>query len=775
MAPIARFVSGNSRLYISEHANTVTSEDQMYMLGEDFNPPALQTVPSMSSGTSANKSSGSKLLSEKTVNRTISFTIYVNAVGRSGSSVLSGIRRLEAFLQNYNAQDGMTFEVSPHDPPLPEPLWGQFGAWTRYKVVSARLSIDQNFGAYSRDERVHTIVDLDIAPYAEGADQLAANAKGRLQEDMFGVTGGVPRGMLVYGPATNIANEPYTGFIKTSSIWGSYGDPTESGIFPGYTFPGSPWTMRIQKPTTAAVRIGASITVPSSQHVMSFFFKLQGGVAPLSVSCFYNAGALVTTTISLGDGWYMAYSAPFTGTASSSQVRCYVSGNADAVYFAGAQVEAGAYPTFLLCGDNLGCAWSGNRFLSSSTADGGYIALPVKSNTFTAMSGSISCVYKPLTASASVARGIFCTKDSGGAEVSFAFIETYGTIRFRNASIAISGSFSPQANVPVRLVFTWSPLGKAMYINGVKVASDATYTPGVPTTLYIGSTGSSFHANGTIMGFDIYDRVLTDAEVSAIDKAQKPLVEAGSRVSPVPVWVTRNGDGNTDLVDDATRQNWGVVLGVAGSRHAGRTITTFSATLGGQGFSRFLKPRGLFYFDYGGTAGYNELSNSDYGSNYQAVIDEDLFFEADKLSVFMQARFSGEKLAVTNLIREGTTYAKDTALAYGNGTFSIHFCGVLHVIQKIPTYYPGYLYVRGGLVSGAHDTDFVLAIPGDTVKIPKNPYGPLVTIGKDDETINYAVGGLIGTVPNFTPGKYNMIWSFGGLITITIAPRHGLL
>ena len=168
-------------------------------------------------------------------------------------------------------------------------------------------------------------------------------------------------------------------------------------------------------------------------------------------------------------------------------------------------------------------------------------------------------------------------------------------------------SFTAQTAIIFHCVYEQGRL--ELYIDGSSYASGSNYDPqSGGNWVYLGSDGTpDRHANGIFMGFNVFDRALTDAEVLADynDKAQ--LVAQDQRVDAIPWEWTLDGDSQVDNCYDSTREMHAVFGGIPGSIPA---LTRYLATMPGTAtmpsfhslipVDEFVHPNGTLFNDQQG-------------------------------------------------------------------------------------------------------------------------------------------------------------------------------
>jgi hypothetical protein len=286
----------------------------------------------------------------------------------------------------------------------------------------------------------------------------------------------------------------------------------------------------------------------------------------------YYGGSKTTTYTSVGNGWYRlsaTFSAVDAATATGLQVE-----SGYTVYVDGFQLEIGAWASPLAYGDMPGCAWASTAHGSKTTRTEGRARLAFDSwhtGTDRYVAGvrhlpefSIAFVWKTAVAN-TFATDVYLI-DAGN--VNFYFKASDDKFYLEDGTTTISSAAQTFAVGDIlHLVIVAQPGEIRIYKNGVSIANNTSYDPVDPGYIYIGSDSNpDYQLPGTIQGCTIYDKGLTQAEVTAIYTAAAPLISAGIRVDYLPWQHTPAGDDYIQAQYDssASDQDWRVFDGIPG-------------------------------------------------------------------------------------------------------------------------------------------------------------------------------------------------------------------
>jgi len=342
---IGRFTNGASKIDL---------DGTTYSLGADFYPPAVMREYNLSHGTSLNRYGGAELIGSRAVNRELEFSVVVQ--GTTEIPAVANARRLVTFLRS-----AKYFEWQPEGG-LPEPLWGQLGAWLRYEIVTADASLSDLFGMMNRDNLTVNVV-LKVKPHALGARQSVFFAAGGTLLDMFGVVDGNARGLMTPEATTNKMTDPT--FEAAWTVGSSLDD--DYNYDRRYVLHNARRSVRLSSRAGSNNTYTKSINVGNTNtHTFSAYVMRTDGAAVTSSDCqIYYADAKNSTYTSMGNGLYrVQWSGAGINSATAAGIIVTSGG---AIYLMGYQIEEKAYATPLCFGDLPGCAWTGTQYASTST------------------------------------------------------------------------------------------------------------------------------------------------------------------------------------------------------------------------------------------------------------------------------------------------------------------------------------------------------------------------------------------------------------------------
>jgi Concanavalin A-like lectin/glucanases superfamily len=110
-----------------------------------------------------------------------------------------------------------------------------------------------------------------------------------------------------------------------------------------------------------------------------------------------------------------------------------------------------------------------------------------------------------------------------------------------------------------------------LYANGslaASVAAAATMTDNGLIALGCPGTGTVDGVDVILDGWRVLPEAITGTQAGQLYTAELPIKQAGRKIGPPPYWWTKDGDGKVDNADDAGRDNWGILGGVAGDLEA---------------------------------------------------------------------------------------------------------------------------------------------------------------------------------------------------------------
>ncbi len=558
---IGRFVRG---------AKTLNINSGLY--GLDINLVATSTpvIPQIASGLAANEHSGGRKIGEKAGLFTWQFDVDISGSGRT--EVIQAISDLRYMLnQAGDENEPLYFEWKADS--LVEPVWGQFGAVKRYKVLSASME-------YTLFALAATCnVELTLNPYAEGNKQRLGSAKGGIIEDMLGSLDGISRGLIIPEYTVNKVTNPIFGNADWDLNWNAgAGVIVTQNIDPVYCLPGSLSSAKIIgiSGSDHYFIIGANVG-NTNKHSFSVYIMLADKSTPTSaiIQLDVNSSYVNPTFQNLGNGLYCAYYDNFDGVASSQAFGVGIT-SGYTVYLLGTQIEEKAYHTILCQGNMLGCIWNGTSHNSTSSRTAANLKVAMGDTGLSAGEGSIVMAIRLDTTQAHPnAMCLFDLRDGSNTNALFSLYDfTVDKFYFSyngGANSIISGAQTFPAGSIFVLHFVWGNGVMGLYLNGVTIDDDYAYIPkSLGADLWIGSDYSSAtQLVGPILGFCTFKRKLTTAEVVADYASILENISSGDglgrKLEAIPWLWTKDGDDVIDPFDDSDQDNYVVCGGIPGT------------------------------------------------------------------------------------------------------------------------------------------------------------------------------------------------------------------
>ncbi len=602
MAYKARFVHG------SRYFNLDSGE---YDLFQDFSFPAVDESLN-ASPSPAGSMTGGMVVSKTAEDRWWSWSVRIQ--GSSGAQTHMAARRLSAWLNGAIADksDKLYFEYTPNYV-IPAPVWGQHGAPYRFEVKAAIVDLDGAYYHYTIPDQVLIVpISLYIGPYALGARQRLAQAKGTIIEDTMTSLDGLSRGTIISGWSDNNISNP----IFANSTWDTGWTAAANCIAqlntdPEYVYIGS---RSAQLTATAATlrTFTQSINVGNTNpHIIAAWVKKPDGSAVTSsdVDLFYNGSVGVDGAYACGNGWYLVW-ASITGVASAVSAGVYPLPTNSTIYVGGVSVHETTGLRNLVYGDMLGASWGGTAHESVSAGSAGYLRIPT-TGIIDKSAGSIMVAIKHNQPYTRPTNGILFTDGVLNAYYNVTADKYYFT---DGTNILSGGAAQTFAYGDIQVLhFVWGKSGLAVYLNGSAYDSGTSFTPWtVGEYLYIGSDATpASHIGATFLGMSIWDKQLTAAQVAADYALISPHIRGGDglgqRLSSIPYLWTKDGDNQVDNYTDATHNHYAIAAGIQGSTEAETEITgTAGTAFGGIHLSNFVTQRffspSIFFVDSSGTA-----------------------------------------------------------------------------------------------------------------------------------------------------------------------------
>lgn len=782
----------------------------LYQLDPGFTPPGINYSYNLAAGNSLNRTGGATLVSKTFNDRGMEFRVKINATTKAQAQGLA--RGLASFLEI-----AKTFVYKPDA--FPEPLWGQLGASMRYEIVTASASVGDLYAQQIGRLPVFWLnVTMEVKPNAKGIKQQLASAMGGIYEDTLGSTDGVSLGLRIPEATTNKMTNP----VFSHSTWNT-GWTFQANLLvtqntdPNFTFPGATSSAKITSVAGSSNTAYQSINVGNTnKHAIMVVAKKQDSSAITIADCkiFYNA-SINPIFVSMGNGWYKIYANNVDGINAATATGLTVFAGVS-LYLAAIQMEEKVYHTPICHGDMLGCAWTGTTGASTTTRAAG--SVKIDGSNFSNGQGCAVIEWVPYQDSTSfnnVSPRIFETTGAKMRLIWDVSNTQWNLSDGTNSATSSATSFS--ANVPLIFHVNWGVGILTVHVNGVKVVNGNTYTPAaVPAGIYIGEKADvTFHSGGTYKRFALFDRNLTDAQITEM---YADMSAATTRMDTIPWLWTKDGDNVFGNSDDTNRNNWNIIGGLPGNcasdyvHYINNSSTTKTAIwLGGFDIpaNLFLKPTSNFYFDQSGTADANSS-----GGQYNTVVSPTILiggtfvtpYHYQKYSFFIRMAKSATSanLAITPMIQLGN----NTVFSGSPKTIALTTAMTLYNIGDVivPNPFPqGFnplsptTLALGFIPSwntGGYNVavDYFQVIPGDLVRLGGTVLNASDYIGYDGKNVLSVDSGgnsspftLTGGELKLLPNRNNMIWGIIGahgsasVITDTltfttfVTPRWSLL
>lgn len=280
-----------------------------------------------------------------------------------------------------------------------------------------------------------------------------------------------------------------------------------------------------------------------------------------------------------------------------------------------------------------------------------------------------------------------------------------------------------------------------LYVNGVSRISTGGFTSSAGGTLQLGGSVSAAAATcytTTLDGWRVWSTTLTSIQADVLYDNELPIKTAGGWIGKPPYLKTRLGDGVIENVDDATRDNWGVIGNVAGDDKAMLELQLFPSSttnsqywIGIKHSDETFAPTSYLFFEDGASATADALSSGGtYGQKTGTTLDfdSDASFGLKKKLLFnryrMLARIAASaSVTVTPYIAYGihsdvnliagtpTTYAGGNFILYDLGDFFVKSYSS-HSGQETTTVFGTRLTMTSlSSFTGKHDFTFLLPWP----------------------------------------------------------------
>jgi hypothetical protein len=579
MSYTARFKNG-------ENIIDVTSTGT-FRLGRDFSPPKSLLEYNLAGGTSINRTGGAELIGKRSINREWAFELEILASNAEDADAKARV------LQSFLNEEDCSFQYKNNE--LPEPIWGQLGAFLTYEIISAQVG-SVNVPTYrlgwksTNSYKYYVNIELILKPYAIGAKQGAAAATGGILLDDYGCSDGQARGVFNPPATTNKFTTP----ILCNLSAGSY-LVVSANFDPRYVLHAGEYSFAITSFDNANNTYTSSLNVGNTNsHAFSAYVMKPDFSEVTSGDCqIYYGGAKASTYTNLGGGLYRV-SWIGAGIASPTATGLIIPSGAT-IYLLGYQVEEQSFVSPLCWGDLPGCAWTGTAHASTSTRTAGLLVLStihydgfrVVSTDYEYMSGSVYMTVR-FDVPNTYASQMYLFAFDGG--ISALFDPADDKIKLYNSGGAYgeTAALTFSAGQVYHLAFVWSGTRWSISVNGTVTTN--VWIAWLPTTgagrCYIGtSTTPSLPIIGSIYGFTLYKNVLSTAQMTALYSASSGAATAETRVEWLPYYLgysidTTNPSHGDGIIQsnyyDSTHRPYGILADIPGDYFADTQILAYT-------------------------------------------------------------------------------------------------------------------------------------------------------------------------------------------------------
>jgi hypothetical protein len=558
----------------------------VFKLGRGFMPPAVAESYSIADGTAGNAYGGGRRVGRK--GSVMQYALPLHAEGGSNAGIERGLDELNSFLgEAGDEHEPVYFRFRPKSSMGGEPLLGSADASRQVKVLGGRVfKGDTYWQGRTREARVancQALLTLD--PILESAvDQYAGSAMGGVIEDWVGTVNGFSRGVIVAPAVDNRFPNPIfshgtydTGWsVTNAALLKTRVTEKRLRLF------GAASVLLINTAATDHALV-SWLTLTVATYTVSFYVRKADGSAVTSADCVvWNEVEVTSTFTHVGNGWYRV-SGSFTGAASAKSIGIRVKAR-KMLYADGFQCELGDYATPLCHGDLFGHSWSGTQHNSTSSRAVGrlrYDEWVLKARDFTWW-----VAVKVNRSSAAIGSNVrLLYEETSNARLSVE--ASTGRVLWTDNVNTANGAATAFAAGDILIIHaTLDDGGLKLYRNGAADGSGSAAFEVLSgaTRLYIGSSDSpAEHCGFTFLGAGTRDRAMSAGEVAAhyADMAERARGGdgLGQRVDWLPYLHTEDGDGTLDNADDSTRENTGVIAGVAGNMPARTMFRLYTPNL----------------------------------------------------------------------------------------------------------------------------------------------------------------------------------------------------
>ncbi len=807
-------------------AQVLNLRGDVYKFERGFMPPATQHAVQTAQGTAINREGG-RLISRKPINREWTFDVGSALDPQSISGAQRAARALQRLLNEAGDEINPLYVEYRFNDSMPDPLWGQRGTPLRYEVIQGRAEFERQ-GGLSWHQMPNLKIDLEIKPYARGAVQRLASARGAAYYDVLGSETNQRRGLVVDQATTNLITNPIFGNTTAwDTEWTAGTDVAEANTDLRFVYPSARVSAHLtgQHPDPNDNTFLQTVTSSDEKTLSLYVMRPDRGVIDTTVCSAHFGGTIVDTAYEEIENGVYRLVAP-TSSVITPETTTYgiAIQQGWSVYVLGAQLEAQNHATPLCAGDFIGCAWSSTAHASTSTRTAGRCRLLIGTDTLNVAQGSIRIIWRAGQASTTY-----------GAD---AFLFTTGTLRAAflassdrftlndNTNVANSSAQTFSTGDLIILHFTWGPDGLALYLNGVLNGSNGTYTP--PTLgayCYIGSNAAAAaQAGGAFLDFATFDVPLTPAQILADYNDLAPLIARDDCPGSIPYLWTKDGDDTVDNCNDSTRDNWALADGIPGTAPA---LTRFKFDLAAaitdddRGFwlsnnivDEFHDPSADMFYDRSGTVVSGACGGEVELVSINSTDGQDYFINAahygqlagNEVIAFIRLNDDGSDLTIASLVElQGPLLIMGDAHAIvTDSTYRLFATPPMIIpgLSPLGLSFDGQIgigmHLQRSTGEGSAHVDFIALLPAPVALI-MTPTEILVdtflylegTIGQlqfQDNGLFEGFATVLGTAIELYPDKINLLQSFMGApgrphvvsrtltyVEILVTPRYELL
>lgn len=542
-------------------------------LDPSFVPPGGAVSPVIAQGWGL---SGGSVVDRDYPDRAFNLPLQIS--GSTVPETHGAVDRLDTFIEmalNYWTDD-LYFVYGPSDAVPYDPQWGQrFFYYEIKERPGSGLMGDYGLGG-TRMTRLLVNLGLIISPVATGQRQRMGSATGGILEHAWAASG-LSRGLVIPQATENQMTNPIFGHSTWNTGWSTGGSLVAAKNTNKEFVLFGEASARISRNASGVYIFSQSIDANTNGvlHVLSGYVKKPDSSAVTSsdVALLYNGSVQTTSYWYVGDGWYRM-TALFFSVIGFTTVGIAIQSVGVTVYLDGMQLEESGFVTPLCHGDMLDCSWASTAHNSETTRTAARYRLDDAEINHT--EATFRIVWMPEVNSARLTGATYRLMYSTTSQMRLTYDKTNTRWAFNDGTTSITSASGKSFLPGDILVFhaTMGPDGIELYVNGVSVASNTTYTiPSAIGDVYLGSSHIvTEHTNGTYLDFTIDDHALSSTEVlndyNDIYQHLHGGDGCGQRLNAIPWIWTDDGDGTLDNCYDSTHENFAFIGGVPGNLRA---------------------------------------------------------------------------------------------------------------------------------------------------------------------------------------------------------------